>query len=171
MPRIPRASVATILIILSIFLMTVVVVPITDELTALDSTFVVAPNSSYGPYDEGTVYHPLILGSSVLHGEICSTGGGIFLTADGHYTDFLKNIFILENLSFSIPQAHEQYTFLFNNTGPSSIIVHFTLIEIWTRPVAFLSPIFTMVFLGGLAILTAGILILISRRAIRSNPN
>lgn len=162
--RTQLSSLSVGLIILSLILISASVIPITEEEVVLDSSFIVESHSSYGPYDDGTVYHPKILGSSILQGEVDVEGGSIYLTINGHYTEGMKDVHILQTFSFQIPNAHEQYNFLFNNTSDSSASVHLILVEVWTRSLTFISPVSTLISIGVGVLIAIGLLITIQRR-------
>ncbi|MHA2141053.1 MAG: hypothetical protein ACXADF_07415 [Candidatus Thorarchaeota archaeon] len=163
----------SVLIVLILLLSAGIVVPVTDAELVLDSSFSVDPGVTYGPYDEGTVFHPRVIGLSVLEGEIIAEGGAILLTVNGHYTDELKEILIIGPFEFEIRNAHEQYTFIFNNTGGSArVSIQLRVEEVWTRSLAFISPLATILEIGGGFLLIAGIVIAsIGRLRLRKNDS
>ncbi len=158
-------SLSSLLLVICLFLISTAVIPVTDEEAVLDSSFFVDSGASYGPYDEGTVYHPKTLGSSLLQGEVSVDGGGVFLTVNGHYTEELKNIYITQHYTFTVMNAHEQYTFVFNNTGGSTqVSIHLTVAEVWTRPLAIATPLSVAITIGCGATIILVFLVIVVRR-------
>ncbi len=95
--------------------------------TVIDSSFVLETGEEYETY-----YHTRIIGKSSLTGEVVVEGAGVYLTAYGHNTKHLENVFTDQNLSFTINPADDLYTFTFENSGSSvQSSVKFTLEEKW----------------------------------------
>lgn len=158
-------SLSSLILVVGLFLISTAVIPVTDEEVVLDSSFFVDSGASYGPYDEGTVYHPRTLGSSVMQGEVSVDGGGIFLTVNGHYTEELKNVYVTQYYTFTVKNAHEQYTFVFNNTsGSKQVSIHLTVAEVWTRPLAVATPLTIAMTIVCGATITLGFIVIVVRR-------
>ena len=140
------------LAIMGLALLSTMAFPVTSVETVISTSFSIGSGSTYGPYDDGTIYHTMIFGTSALRGEIIIEGGGIYLTVDGEHTQDLKGIFVNDRFEFEIVSAIDQYTFEFDNTnGVSASSVQFTLEEVWSRPVAMSSiPAWGMWLVGGL---------------------
>jgi hypothetical protein len=95
--------------------------------TVIDTSFVLEPSEEYETY-----YHTRVITISSLTGEVVVEGVGVYLTAYGYNTKHLRNVFVNQNLSFTINSAHDLYTFTFENTGGNlQSSVKFTLEEKW----------------------------------------
>jgi hypothetical protein len=102
--------------------------------TVIETSFVLQPGKTYGPYMDGTYYHTRVIAKSVLMGEVVAEGEGINLTVTGFNTQHLKNVFFNQNYSFTIDPADDLYTFTFNNAGSNvQSAIQFTLKERWTN--------------------------------------
>ncbi|MFW9863636.1 MAG: hypothetical protein ACFFET_15195 [Candidatus Thorarchaeota archaeon] len=160
-----RSSVVLGLVLIGLALSAAMVFPVTSVAEVINTTFTVDAGTTYGPYDNETYYHTMIIGSSVLRGEVIIIGQGFYLTVRGEYTQHLKNIFVRDQFDFAINPAIDQYAFTFNNSdGVSSCLVRFVLEETWTRPVAFSSPATFIAWFGGLFLFIAGLVGLILKR-------
>jgi len=93
--------------------------------SVIDTSFVLEPRKEYETY-----HHTRVISISSLTGEVVVEGGGVYLTAYGYNTKHLENVFINQNLSFTIDPAHDLYTFTFENTGSNlQSSIKFTLKE------------------------------------------
>jgi hypothetical protein len=143
----------------------VIVVPVTSVEEVISTSFTVEPGTTYGPYDNGTVYHTRIFGISVLVGEVVIEEQGVYLTVSGEHTQHLKDIYVSAQHEFVIDPAEDQYTFIFNNTdGVASSSVRFILEETWTRPVALSSSGTFIAWFGGVFLFLAGLIVLAVNR-------
>lgn len=138
------------LAIMGLALLSTISIPVTDDNVVISTTFTIGPGMTYGPYDDDTVYHTRIFGSSALRGEIIIEGEGIYLTVDGENTQHLKGVLVNDRFEFEITSAIDQYTFEFDNTNSvAASTVHFALEDTWTRPVAMSSTIIWGIWLVG----------------------
>jgi len=162
MPR-KGTSVGLLLATLGLALSIVCAIPVTNIEKVIDTSFVVAPNTEYGPPNAGTSYHTRVLGKSVLRGEVLTEGGGVNLTAHGYNTQNLVDVYVEDRYSFVVDPADDLYSFAFSNLGYNESLVQFKLEEIWTSPMAlaFGSPPLFILGLVALCLLVAGIAILI----------
>ncbi|MCK5238504.1 MAG: hypothetical protein KAR33_03085 [Candidatus Thorarchaeota archaeon] len=150
------------LAIIGLTLLSTISIPITTENVVISTAFTVDPGMTYGPYEDDTIYHTMIFGSSVLRGEIIIEGEGIYLTVNGEHTQNLEGVLINNRFEFEVVPAIDQYTFEFNNTnGVIACMVQFTLVEVWTRPVAMSATTIWGMWLGGVLIFMVGFLGLI----------
>jgi hypothetical protein len=128
--------------------------------TVIDVSFVLEPGEKYEPYENGTYYHTVVFTKSVLLGEVLVEGEEIYFTANGYNTRELENVYIDQNLNFTIDPANDLYTFTFDNTkGSAESYVMFSLTERWIN-------IFQLILgLLSLSIFTsAGVIILLRSR-------
>lgn len=146
---------------LGLTLLIVCAIPVTGIEKVIDTSFVVAPNTEYGPPNAGTSYHTRVLGKSVLRGDVLTEGGGVNLTVHGYNTQNLVGIYVEGQYSFVVDPADDLYLFTFSNLGHNQSLVQFKLEEIWTRPMAFGSPPLFILGLVALCLLVAGVAILI----------
>ncbi|MHA2118248.1 MAG: hypothetical protein ACXABV_18630 [Candidatus Thorarchaeota archaeon] len=160
-----RSSVVLGLVLIGLALSAAMLVPVTSVAEVINTTFTVDPGTTYGPYDDETYYHTMIIGSSVLRGEVIIVGQGFYLTVRGEHTQHLKNIFVSTQFDFVVNPAIDQYTFTFNNTsGVASCSVRFVLEETWTRPVALSSSGTFIAWFGGVFLFIAGLVVLFLKR-------
>ena len=100
--------------------------------TVIEVSFVIEPSKKYEPYENGTYHHTVVFTKSALIGEISVEGEGIYFTANGYNRKELKDVYINQNLSFTIDPADDLYTFTFDNTnGNTESRVMFSLKERW----------------------------------------
>lgn len=145
---------------MGLVLSTLIVVPVTSSEGMISVSFTIEPGTTYGPYDNGTVYHTRIFGTSVLMGEVVIEGQGIYLTVSGEHTHHLKGIYVSAQYEFVIDPAEDQYTFTFDNTdGIANSSVRFILEEAWTRPVALSSSGTFIAWFGGVLLFLAGLIV------------
>ena len=142
------AGQALILVGIALFLISSIPFTRTDEV--INTSFTISPGDSFGPYDEGTVYHTRVLVRSILKIEIVTRGGGIYMTAGGQNVQDLKDLFIEGRRSFRIEHANDQYTFTFDNKEMSDSTVEFALTEVWTGS---LSPLIWVLGQAGLLLM------------------
>ncbi len=99
----------------------------TQTESVIDTSFVLEPREEYETY-----HHTRIFSKSSLTGEVVVEGVGVDLTTYGYNTKHLRNVFINQNLSFTINPAHDLYSFTFENSGSNTqSSVKFTLEEKW----------------------------------------
>ena len=147
------------LVVMGLALLSTISIPVTTGEVVISTSFSVGPSMTYGPYDDDTIYHIRIFGTSALRGEIIIEGVGIYLTVNGEHTQHLKGVFVNDRIEFEIVPAIDQYTFEFNNTnGVLASAVQFTLEEVWTRPVAMSATTIWGMWLGGFLIFMVGFL-------------
>ena len=102
-------------------------IPTTRTYEAINISFILNPGGKYGPYDNGTYYHTMIFGKSVLKGEVAVEGEGMYITARGYNVQEFSDVYVQGQYSFAIAPAHDQYTFTFDNTeGTIKSLVKFT---------------------------------------------
>jgi len=93
--------------------------------TVIDTSFVLEPREEYETY-----HHTRVITISSLTGEVVVEGVGVDLTTYGYNTKHLRNVFIDQNLSFTINPADDLYSFTFENSGSNTqSSVKFTLEE------------------------------------------
>ncbi|MFW9886872.1 MAG: hypothetical protein ACFFER_01740 [Candidatus Thorarchaeota archaeon] len=159
------SSVVLGLVLIGLALSAAVLVPVTSVAEVINTTFTVDAGTAYGPYDNETYYHAMIIGRSVLRGEVIVIGQGFYLTARGEHTQHLKNIFVSAQFDFVIDPAIDQYTFTFNNSGGvASCSVRFILEETWTRPVALSNSATFIAWFGGFLLFIVGLVGLLFKR-------
>ena len=126
-------SVGLAVILVGLTLSITASIPTTRTYEAINISFILNPGGKYGPYDNGTYYHTMIFGKSVLKGEVAVEGAGIYITARGYNVQDFSDVYVQGQHSFTIAPAHDQYTFTFDNTeGTIKSLVKFTLREVWT---------------------------------------
>jgi hypothetical protein len=135
-------------------------IPVTSIEEVIDTSFVVDSGAEYGPPNPGTNYHTRVLGKSVLRGEVLTEREGVHLTVRGYNTQHLVDIYVEGHYSFAVDPADDLYTFIFRNEGPTESLVHFTLEETWTRPMAIGSPSLFIAGLVALCLSGTGLVIL-----------
>jgi hypothetical protein len=163
-----KSTIVLGLVLIGIALSVAIVVPVASVEEVINTTFTVEAGATYGPYDDETYYHTMILGSSVLRGEVVIAGQGIYFTVGGEHTQHLKNIFVNAQFEFLVDPAIDQYTFTFNNTqGVASSSVRFVLEETWTRPVAFISPGTFIAWFAGVLLFLAAMIVLFFKRVMK----
>ena len=144
--------------LLGLALLVICSIPVTSVEEVINTSFAISPGTKYGPYDDGTYYHTMIMGKSVLEGEVIVEGEGIYLTVTGYNTQHLRNLHLKGRYSFVIDPANDLYTFTFDNTkGNTESLVKFTLKEIRTRPMAIDSPPFFIAGLIGFFLFLIGV--------------
>jgi hypothetical protein len=154
------------LVILGLALLLICCIPVTSIEEAIDASFTVSSGTVYGSPNAGTSYHTRInfkgvLGKSVLRGEVFTEGEGIRLIVHGYNAQHLTDTRIEGGYSFVIDPADDLYTFAFQNDGLSESVVHFTLEEIWSRPLAAGSPAFLIAGLVAFSLFATGLVILV----------
>lgn len=135
--------------------------PITSAEQTINVSFELNSGAEYGSPRPGTTYHTRILGWSLLKGEVMVEGGNLHLTVIGYNTENLSDVQIGQRCSFVIGRADDLYAFRFQNLGLGISSIHFTLQEIWTRPLAFASGPLFVTSLVSILLLTTGMVILI----------
>jgi len=145
---------------LGLFAVLVLSFPVTSAEEMINISLELNSGAEYGPPRSGTGYHTRILGWSILKGEVMAEGGDIHLTVIGYNTKDLEDVQVGQHCSFAIDRADDLYTFRFRNSGISASLIHFTLEEIWTRPLAFASGQFFVLSLFSILLLAIGIIIL-----------
>jgi hypothetical protein len=160
MPR-KGTLVGLLLATLGLAILIVCAIPVTGTEKVIDTSFVVAPGTEYGPPNAGANYHTRVLGKSVLRGEVLTEGGGINLTVNGYNTQDLAGIYVEDRYGFVVDPADDLYSFVFSNMGHNESLVQFKLEEIWTRPMAFGSPPLFISGLAALPLFVVGLVILI----------
>ncbi len=154
-----------LLALLGLVLLLTCLIPVTSIEEVINTSFMVSPGTTYGPYDEGTVCHTRIhmkiLDKSVLKGDVSVEGEGIYLTVNGYNTQHLKSLYVKGQYSFTVDPADDLYTFTFDNTrGNAENLVKFILKEAWTRPIAIGSPPLFIAGLIGFFLLSTGLVTL-----------
>lgn len=149
------------LVLMGITLSATIVVPVTSVQEVINTSFTVEPGTTYGPYDDGTTYHTMIFGISVLRCEVVVEGQGVYLNVRGEHTQYLKGIYVSAQYEFVIDPADVQYTFTFSNTnGVVNSSVRFILEETWARPVALCSSGTFIAWFGGAVLFLVGLIAL-----------